>query len=575
MKIRQDIKQKIEEALQGVGEATDISFSVETPDNQDHGDYATNIALLVAKAIGKNPLEIADEIARNLQDERWEVSVAPPGFLNFRIADAHLQKSIEYVLEQDDAWGTSAAGAGKTVMVEYFQLNIAKRPHIGHLRSAAIGDALKRMFLSQGYHAVSDTHVGDWGTQFGILLHAYKDQGDAALQEKIAGDPFEFLEDLYKRENKRIEENPERRERAKQEFAKLERGDVENRKIWQWMVEVSMQKLTESAEQLGLLPFDEHKGESSYEEVMLPIVEEALKRGVAEKKSDSAVVVDLTAEKLDEAVLIKSDGATTYLLRDLAAINYRNERWNFWKNLYVVDVRQAHHFHQLFRVAELLGFDGAQGSQQVEFGFMTLPEGAMSTRKGTAVALYQLLQDAERKAREIIREKNPALADADAAARKVGVGAIKYFDLSHNRKSDIVFDWDKALSFEGNTGPYVQYTYARLKSILRKNCLSGLPLAGISAYGGIRFEDSERRLAATILRYPEIIAEALSLLSPHVVAAYLYQLASTANEFYHAFSVLQEPDEAKRALRLVLVSTTALTLKNGMYLLGLEALEKM
>ncbi|OGZ47254.1 MAG: arginine--tRNA ligase [Candidatus Ryanbacteria bacterium RIFCSPHIGHO2_02_FULL_45_13b] len=578
MTLRDQLEEKISQALEEIAGSFGVpAFSLEVPEVVEYGDYATNVALLLAKPLERNPMEIAQELAKTLVDDRWGVSVAAPGFLNFTFTDKTLVSALEEVFTAGEAWGTSNVGEGKTVMVEYFQLNIAKRPHIGHVRSAVIGDALKRMFLSQGYHAVSDTHVGDWGTQFGILLLGYKDFQLSNEKKEIQEDPFAFLEDIYMKENAKIEADPDRRELAKQEFAKLERGDTENRKIWEWMVDVSMKKLEESAERLGLLPFDEHKGESSYEADMPHIVEEALKKDIVVHKEDGAILVDLTKEKLDEAVLIKSDGASTYLLRDLATIKYRQEKWVFWKNIYVVDVRQSHHFRQLFRVAELLGYEGVGTSEHVEFGFMKLPEGAISTRKGTAIALDALLDEAEKRALAVIREKNPDLPHVDEVAKQVGMGAVKYFDLSHNRKSDIMFEWEKVLSFEGNTGPYIQYTHARLKSILRKGGFdleAELPF-GSSASQVSVLEDLEHKLIVIVLRFPDAISEAITIRSPHVLAAYLYELASIANEFYHTVSVLQEKDEQKRALRAVIVTVTATTLHNGLELLGIEAPEEM
>ncbi len=545
-------------------------FSVEVPENTEHGDYAANAALMLSKLLGRPPMEIANDLAQKLADERWEVSAAPPGFLNFIFTDKMLVSALEEILTAGEAWGASNVGAGKSVIVEYFQLNIAKRPHIGHLRSAVIGDALKRIFQSQGYTAISDTHVGDWGTQFGILLWAFKTlvkEEDRHIYEEY---PFENLEKLYEIANLRILQTPELREYGKEEFAKLERGDRENRKIWEWMVDVSMKKLKESAERLGLLPFDEHKGESSYEKDMSLIVEDALKKDAATRKEDGAVVVDLTKEKLDEAVLIKSDGASTYVLRDLATIQYRKKEWKFWKNIYVVDVRQSHHFKQLFRVAELLGYEGVGDSEHVEFGFMSLPSGAMSTRKGTVIALDALLDEAERRAYDVIREKNPELKDAADVAKQVGLGAIKYFDLSRNRKSDVIFEWEKALSFEGNTGPYLQYTYARLKSILRKaGNVFFQPIASV------QLSSIEHKLISLVLRYPTTIENALLDRSPHILAAYLYELASVVNEFYHARPVLQEKNEQMRALRIILVTVTANTLRNGLDLLGIATPEEM
>lgn len=568
---RHEIQSAITQALLSVfPEWPRVGFTVEAPSDPVHGDYASNIALLLARPLKKNPLAVAEEIKKALLSKTYTVEVAPPGFLNFRIRESALRKSMREVLKKPAAWGTSKEGAGKTVIVEYFQLNIAKRPHVGHIRSAIIGDALKRMLLSQGYRAVSDTHVGDWGTQFGILLLGYKEAGASLHRKKIVADPFGELEEIYLTENKRIENDPPRRERAKQEFAKLEQGNKENREIWEWLVGVSMKNLEENAGRLKLLSFDEHRGESFYEDRLTPIVELALQKGVAKKTADGAVVVDLKDDGLDEAILIKSDGASTYLLRDLATIQYRKEHWDFWKNIYVVDVRQSHHFKQVFRVAELLGFELGDQSSHIEFGFMSLPEGAISTRKGNVIYLDKVLDEATARARAIIAEKNPELKNADGIAQMVGLGALKYFDLSHHRRSDVVFDWDTALAFEGNTGPYIQYAHARLKSILRKLNEDTHDFPDTAS-----FDETERRLAVTLIRFLEAIQGALSDFTPNTLAEYLHHAAEGVNAFYHSHPVMQEEDTGKKEFRVALVTLAALTLRRGLDLLGIEAPEEM
>lgn len=568
MMLRESIREAVAKAVQELlGNQELPSFSIEVPEDEKHGDYATNVALVLAKQLKKNPMDLAKELAAKLTDERWSIEVAPPGFVNFKLADGFLLKEGSQALEHLDEWGKNNSGEGKTVIVEYFQLNIAKQPHIGHLRSAVIGDSLKRLLSAWGYKAISDTHVGDWGTQFGILLYEYKKL--SSKEQQLAISDLATSARVYAEASAHVFDDKKERELAKEEFAKLERGDPENRKIWKDLVATSMKNLEETAKRLELKKFDEHLGESFYEDKMKPIMDKALQKGVAKKLADGAVIVDLTRDKLDEAVLIKSDGASTYLLRDLATIQYRRNQWNFWKNLYVVDVRQAHHFKQVFRVAELLGFEGTGASEHIEFGFMKLPEGMLSTRKGNIILLEAVLDEAVKRAEVIIKEKNPELKDSEEVAKMVGLGAIKYFDLSHNRKSDVVFDWEKALSFEGNTGPYIQYTHARLSSILRKVGSQG------SLLESQNLERGEQALLVEVLRFPEAIQDSLESWSPHILAGYLYNLASKANEFYHAYPVMQEEYEQKKQTRLALVKLTAGTLKNGLNLLGIEAPEEM
>ena len=567
--LRDKLKIAITEAAEAsYGDITLPDFSVDVPAMAEYGDYACNVAMMLARVTKKNPMEIAQALAsalkKNVPELIKEIIVAPPGFINIFIHESVILAVCDDALKRPGAWGKGQEGKGKTVIIDYFQLNIAKQPHVGHLRSAVIGDALKRILHARGYHTISDTHVGDWGTQFGILLYAYKKavEENESVKESIQEDPFTKLQELYTAANR----EEDILEKGKAEFAKLEQGDKENRAIWEWMVEISMKKLEDNATRLKLLAFEEHMGESKYEDAMPPIVEHALKIGVARKTEDGAVIVDLVEEGLDEAILVKSDGATTYLLRDLATIQYRKQKWDFWKNLYVVDNRQSHHFRQVFRVAELLGFEGVGASEHIEFGFMKLPEGAMSTRKGNVILLEAVLDEAERRAREVIEEKNPNLKDADEVARKVGLGAIKFFDLSHNRKSDVVFRWEDALSFEGSTGPYIQYTHARFKSILRKagDMQDRFPEK-------IILDAEERGLLFHCARLPEVMERVIETWSPHLLASYLFELAQKANEFYHSHPVLGEIDEHKKEFLLMLVQVVATTLATGLYLLGIDA----
>lgn len=561
------LKPELEKILLHAAGNPTANFSFEAPPQSEFGDYATNLPLVLAKERGISPIALAEEIAGKIKSPLVEkAEAAAPGFINIWLSKKALGAGIEGILANPRSYGGSLEGKGRTVIVEYFQLNIAKEPHVGHLRSAVIGDSVKRILRHVSYHAISDTHVGDWGTQFGILLSAFKRVGGNI--KDVEENPFELLNKLYVEENERIEADPLLRKEAKEEFAKLERGDKENRAIWEWMVELSMKKLKESANSLQLLRFEEHKGESSYEADMPKIVEKALEKGVAIKK-DGAVLVDLSDEELDEAVLIKSDGASTYLLRDLATIKHRKENWNFYKNIYVVDVRQSHHFRQVFRVAELLGLESPGESIHTEFGFMKLPEGAFSTRKGNTISLDALIREAEERALKVIEEKNPELKDKSEVAKDVALGAIKYFDLSHHRKSDIVFRWEDALSFEGNTGPYVQYTHARFASILRKFGEKMPKLAEVE------FDEGERSLAVRLLCFPDAVKNAEKEYAPHIIAQYLFQLSQSANNFYHTHRVLDEADEEKKKLRILLVKAVTEVLKTGLYLLGIKAPDSM
>lgn len=554
-------------------EATGLgSFRLTRPKNDDFGHFSTAVAFDVAREKKIAAKGIAEELAVLIKSRAKgnifsKIEIAGDGFLNFWLHDDFLLDRLRNVLKNLKNWGGDKSGRGKTVVIDYFGPNVAKLPHVGHLRSAVIGDALKRMFLTKGYKAVSDSHMGDWGTQFGILLYGFK-RLSSEKKRNVRDRGLLGLNELYVQESKEIEAEPTRRDLAKEEFAKLERGDRENREIWKWMVDVSMAKFSEIIKKLNLLKFEEHRGESVYESGMMEVVRLALKSGVAIKKNDGAVVTDLVEEGLDEAVLIKSDGASTYLLRDLATIQYRIKKWRYDENLYVVDTRQSFYFKQVFRVAEKLGFSRGK-NEFVDFGFMSLPEGAMSSRKGNVVELEEVIGGVIERAREVIREKNPDLVRPDETARMVGIGALKYFDLSHFRKSNIVFDKEKSLSFDGNTGPYIQYTNVRLLSILRK---------AKGARGKVVREalnSDEAKLLFEALSLPDVLDDALRERSPNIMANYLHSLSQRVNEWYHLYPVLQENDRSKRNFRLGLAEFVSGTITAGLKVLGIEAPKEM
>lgn len=555
--------------------ALPASFAVtaEPSDNEAYGDYAVNAAMRLANILRRNPAELAKEFADRCRafagESGFDRVEAVGGYINFFLSRESLNAVLGEVLREKDAYGASDEGRGKTAIVEYFQLNTAKQPHVGHIRSALIGDALKRIIRFRGYRTLSDTHVGDWGTQFGIMIAAYKKFGDRAVIER---DPLEELEQLYIRYHEAMENDPTLREIGKQEFAKLEAGDKENRELWEWFNEVSMRKLREMSALLGLEPFDLHLGESFYEDKQQAILDEILRKGVGREDEGGAVIVDLTPFGLDDAVVRKSDGASTYLLRDLAKLQYVWKEYRYARNIYVVDSRQEHHFKQVFKVAELLGWQGVKESVHVSYGFMKLPAGMLSTREGNVIKLESVVREAKARAQKIIEEKNPDLKDKERTAYLVGLAALKYFDLAHNPKSDITFVWEEALNFEGNSGPYLQYTHARIQGILRKAGVSeGDPLFPRD----IGLDRREERLLRRIVKFGEAVDRAAEEYAPHRVCQYLFDLAQAFNAFYQEVPVLSEKDERLRTFRLTLIRGVAQVMRNGLSLLGIEPLEKM
>lgn len=546
---------------------------ISVPDSS-FGDYTTNVALKLAKETKKNPKDLAATIVRELlildTQQQFSAVTEAGGFINIVISQKSLLATLEKIIESRDLYGCSILGSGQIVVVEYFQNNVAKPPHVGHLRSAVVGDALLRIFRSQGYKAISDTHIGDWGTQFGILIHAFKTMGNREAVEK---DPINELTKLYVAMSAEIEKNPELHESGKMEFAKLERGDTDNRVLWQWFVDVSVTDFERYRELLQLLPFDHNLGESFYEDKMPAILAELKLKDLVETGETGELYVDLEPYGLGRCILVKTDGATTYHMRDMATYIYRRAQFNFSLNMYVVDNRQSHHFKQLFKVLELAGYPVQSDSAHVDLGFMSLPEGAISTRKGNVISLQNLITEAEKRALAIIDEKNPTLLHKQAIAAQVARAAIKYFDLSHNRKTEFTFTWDAALSFEGNTGPYLQYAHARIHGILRKAGQVSEAVNQSIITSALKSEELD--VLRKLQKFPEVVARITKDYMPNGLANYLFELSQAVNSFYQEVPVLQETDEEIKEFRLQLITATAQVIKNGLYLLGIDAPEEM
>lgn len=550
------------------------TLNITSPQPQ-FGDYSTNTALILSKKLGVKPKEIAERIISQLQTEdkqRYFASISEKGgFINFVFSPEFLLGQAGKIIEQKELFGASLLGRGEKILVEYFQPNVAKPLHLGHLRTAIIGDCLFRVLLSQGYKCESDTHLGDWGTQFGLLILAFKKYGDISLIQK---DPINELNKLYVKINEEIEADPKLKEEGKAEFVKLEKGDKENRELWKQFRDWSWQEYEVVYKDLEIRKSDHDWPESFYEDKMSAVLEELKSKGFL-KESQGAQIVDLEEYNLGVAVLVKSDGGTTYLMRDLATYIYRKSQ-GFEKQFYVVDVRQAHTLKQTFKIVELLGYiKNADEAMHIAYGFLTLPEGAMSTRKGTVVGAKEFIENVQKEALKIIEEKNPELSSKLEVAKQVAAGAIKYFDLSHNLKSDIVFDPKKAITFEGNTGPYLMYTHARIRGILRKSGIRNLEADINFKSGSLNLKPEEISVLRKLIKFPEVVAQVAEDCLPNLLCNYLFELAQIFNSFYQEIPVLQEADQEKKNFRLQLITATAQVLKNGLYLLGIDAPEEM
>ena len=550
-----------------------IALSV--PEEPSFGHYSTNIAMRLAKGRGKKPFELARELAAEIARKApagffEKVEAAPPGFINFWLSKKTLQGGLEKVSREKE-YGKSAVGAGETVIVEYSQPNIAKMMHVGHLRTTIVGDALANILAFSGYRVVRWNYLGDWGTQFGKLIAAYKLWGS---KEEVEKNPIEELQQLYVRFHDEAKANPDLEKSGQEEFKKLEEGDKENRKLWEWFKKESLKEFEKTYKTLGV-DFDTWIGESFFEPEMKPLAKELLDKKIAEQ-SEGAVIVKLDAAGLPPALIEKSDGASLYLTRDIANLRYRLKKYKPAKILYVVGNEQSLHFEQLFAISKILGLDSAE-LIHIKYGLVLGEAGKkLATREGRTVFLGDVLGKAISLARGIVEEKNKELSveEKDAVARAVAVGALKYNDLKENRTTDIVFDWDKMLDLTGDSAPYLQYTYARLASILRKAPGGGGSNGGEGNFQMLDGED-ELALMRKIFEFPDVARRAGELYSTSVLAAYLYKLSVTANRFYETTPVLKDENEPRRDARLALIRIVARTLKSGLGLLGIQTLDKI
>jgi len=566
------IKGQIKNLMKKIAEIED--FSVEIPEEKAHGDYATNVALILAKKLNKNPIEMAENLKsqilnfQTVNDFFEKVEIGGPGFINFFLRPEFLTKQITTILKEDKNFGKQTVGKGKTVIVDYSSPNIAKPMHVGHLRSTIIGQAIYNIYKFLGYKTIGDNHWGDWGTQFGIMIAGLKRFKPKSFDLKNI--TIDEMLDVYIKFNREIEQNPSLQELAKQEFKKLEDGDKENRKIWQILKGKSLEDFNKIYKILGI-KFDLILGESFYEKYLRDEIQWAFKKGVATKNPDGSVIISLDKFKLIPFLIQKSDGATLYGTRDLATIRYRVKKFKPVRIIYVIGNEQTFYLEQLFRSAELLGYISYHQLHHIKFG-LVLDENRkkLATRAGRVISAQELIDKIIDLAKKIIKEKNPKLSEKERkkAAEIIGVGALKYNDLSQNRQSDIVFDWDKMLSFEGNSGPYLQYSYVRLRSILRKakNLKDFKP--------NLLKEKEEIEILKELVKFPEVIQEAGEKFQMNLLANYLYNLAGLINAFYEKFPVLKA-ETGYREARLALIKAATIVLRSGLNLLGMEVLEKM
>ena len=544
--------------------AADIAAALEIPPTTDLGDYAFPCCKL-SKALRKSPMMISDALAAQISADYLSRVDSVKGYLNFFIDRAtYAEKVVGAVLDQDENYGSDHSGAGKTVVLDYSSINIAKRFHIGHLSTTMIGNALYKLYRFFGWTAVGVNHLGDWGTQFGKMIAAYKRWGD---HDTVAAGGVDEMVKLYVRFNAEAKENEALNDEGRAWFKRIEDGDPEALEIFNWFKSVTLKDAQRVYDLLGV-QFDSYAGESFYNDKMGPIVEDLKAKGLL-KEDQGAQIVDLEPYGMPPALILRSDGATLYITRDLAAAKYRKDTYNFDKSLYVVAYQQDLHFRQLFKVLELMGYDWYKDCEHVAFGMVSYEGQTLSTREGRIVYLEDLLNTAIQKARDIIEEKSPDLPDKDAVARQVGVGAVVFFALYNNRIKDIDFYWDRALNFDGETGPYVMYTHARCCSVLRKagECAAAPDYTALS--------DPEAQDVVRLLeQFPEVLKSALNRSEPSMVTRYSVDLAQAYNKFYYEHKVMVD-DMGARAARLMLTRAAMQTIRKALDLIGLQAPERM
>lgn len=544
-------------------EKDEVSRLLEIPPKQEMGDYAFPCFQL-AKTLRKAPNMIANELKDKLEISEIErIEVLGP-YVNFFLnKSVFLEGVVKEILSSEDEYGRSDMGEGKTVIVEYSSPNIAKPFHVGHLFTTVIGNSLSRIYKFQGYNTVRINHLGDWGTQFGKLISGYERWVD---KEKLKTSPIEELNRIYVKFHEEAENDKSLDDEARQHFKNLEDGKEYEYNLWKEFRELSLMVFDRVYKELGV-EFDSYAGESFYGDKMDEVVDILNDKGIL-TESNGAKVVMLDEYNMPPTIIKKADGATIYATRDLAAAIYRKRTYDFHKNIYVVGTPQALHFKQVFKTLSLAGFEWADDCVHVGFGLVKFPGKMMSSRKGDVVLLDDLLKEAVVTAEKIIHDKNPNLADREAVARKVGIGAIIFTYLKNSREKDIIFDWDEILSFDGETGPYVQYTYARAKSILRKNQLPE------TADLTLLSNQEEFELSKTLEGFGNAVKQAMDKYEPSVLTRYVLQVAKDFNKFYNNCPINSAEENLKKA-RLNLVLATTIVIRNALNLLGIETVEEM
>ena len=540
---------------------------IEIP-NSDMGDFAFPCFKL-AKTMKKAPNIIASELAEKIEKKDFISNIqVVNAYVNFYVnKSTYIEKVLNKVLCEKENFGDNIIGKGKTIVIDYSSPNIAKPFHIGHLRSTVIGNSLYKIFKKLGYNVVGINHLGDWGTQFGKLIVAYKKWGNKELVEK---DDIKELSKIYVKFHEESEKDPSLEDEARLWLVKMQEGDKEALELWKWFCDISMKEFERVYKMLNI-SFDSYAGESFYNDKMQAVVDELFEKNIL-VESEGAKIVDLEPYNMPPCLILRSDGGTLYPTRDIAAAFYRKKEYNFEKCLYITALDQNLHFAQWFKVIELMGYDWANNLVHIPFGLVSLNDGKLSTRKGHVVLMEDILNSAIAKTRNIIEEKNPNLENKEKIAKDVGIGAVIFNDLFNSRVKNVVFDLERMLNFQGETGPYVQYTHARACSILKKENFSEELLNNIDF--NLIEDEYSFELVKLLSQYPDKIIDSSNKYEPFIITRHLVNICQAFNKFYDENNIKNSETDLKNA-RLLVVYSTKIIIANGLYLLGINAPEKM
>lgn len=552
-------------------ELAQIAEGIEIPKEKTMGDYAFPCFRL-AKTLRKAPNLIAQDVAAKLEGSEILEKVQAVGpyvnmFVNKTWRAQFILGQVDEAFSAGKAYGASNVGEGKTVVMDYSSINVAKPFHIGHLRTTVIGNSISRMLQFMGYKTVSINHLGDWGTQFGKMVVAYRKWGNPEEVEKKG---VRGLLELYVKFHEEAEKDPELDEIARATFTSMEQGDEEALALWKLFVDISLKEVSRVYDMLDV-KFDSFLGESYFftrtDELISILKEKNLLQ-----ESEGAQIVDLTEENMPPCIVLKKDGSTLYATRDIAAAMYRKDTYDFDKCLYITGMEQILHFSQWFKVCEKIGFPWSKDLVHIPYGLVSLEGGKLSTRGGNVIFLEDLLHEAVQKTKEIMMEKNPDLENMDQVAQQVGVGAVVFHDLFNNRIKDVTFSWDQVLNFDGETGPYVQYTFARASSVLRKAQWDPANQEVIDM--SLLTDEYSQEILKLIENFPKRVEEACQKWEPYMITRYTVALATAFNKFYHENSIMNAEENVKKA-RLKLTYVVTQVIKQGLYLIGVQAPEKM